>query len=136
MLRSCNIVTLVLLHCRGVPGTGHCCTGALAAGKHADDEVDDDDGDVDDDDDDEEDVDDVDDDDDAWGGLLRMQSKASRCSKSICFWAARRTSNALCSVCHQDKDDEDIHSIILCQKNYRGGLGGRQHCGLIIHEYS
>ena len=99
MLRSCNIVTLVLLHCRGVPGTGHCCTGALAAGKHADDDVDDD----------EEDVDDVDDDDDAWGGLLRMQSKASRCSKSICFWAARRTSNALCSVYHQDKDDEDDH---------------------------
>ena len=67
MLRSCNIVTLVLLHCRGVPGTGHCCTGALAAGKHADDEVDDDDGDVDDDDDDEEDVDDVDDDDNCLG---------------------------------------------------------------------
>ena len=54
MLRSCNIVTLVLLHCRGVPGIGHCCTGALAAGKQADDEVDDDN-------DDEEDVDDVDD---------------------------------------------------------------------------
>ena len=60
MLRSCNIVTLVLLHCRGVPGTGHCCTGALAAGKHADDEVDDDN-------DDEEDVDDVDDDDNCLG---------------------------------------------------------------------
>ena len=60
MLRSCNIVTLVLLHCRGVPGTGHCCTGALAAGKHADDEVDDDD-------EEEEDVDDVDDDDNCLG---------------------------------------------------------------------
>ena len=69
MLRSCNIVTLVLLHCRGVPGTGHCCTGALAAGKQADDEVDndfdDDFGDV--DDDEEEDVDDVDDDDNCLG---------------------------------------------------------------------